>query len=327
MKTLEEYTEIFGNLRREYKRSKWPSELFHRAPHKPLLLLAVIDLFAQGVVKSNLIELSIDLCEIFTLYWARIRPPDQRGNIALPFFHLERDGFWHFIPQSGKEALVSSASQIRSVNQIRDSLLGVKLDDELYNFFCVSESREKLREALINKNFAPELQVRLLEQGLINIKAYEYSKELLEEARREKPKKVKEEAASYQQSVRDQAFRRAVVTAYRHRCAFCGIRMLTPDGHTVVDAAHIIPWSESRNDRPTNGMALCKLCHWSFDKGMLGVSQEYIVLTSPKLNSENNIPSHLPTLSGRLIIGPEEKVLWPDLESVRWHHKKVFRRL
>lgn len=29
--------------------------------------------------------------------------------------------------------------------------------------------------------------------------------------------------------------------------------------HTVVDAAHIIPWSRSGNDDIGNGMALCKL--------------------------------------------------------------------
>ncbi|MCB8986015.1 MAG: HNH endonuclease [Ardenticatenaceae bacterium] len=26
-------------------------------------------------------------------------------------------------------------------------------------------------------------------------------------------------------------------------------------------AAHIIPWSESHNDDPRNGLALCHLCH------------------------------------------------------------------
>jgi len=51
------------------------------------------------------------------------------------------------------------------------------------------------------------------------------------------------------------------VSLYNHRCALCGIRMLTPDGHTVVEAAHIIPWRQSRDDKPTNGMALCRLCH------------------------------------------------------------------
>lgn len=66
---------------------------------------------------------------------------------------------------------------------------------------------------------------------------------------------------SFKEKARDQGFRKAVVKAYDHRCAFCGIRIRTPDGHTVVDGAHIIPWSVSKNDAPQNGLSLCKLCH------------------------------------------------------------------
>ena len=61
--------------------------------------------------------------------------------------------------------------------------------------------------------------------------------------------------------VRDQGFRRAGVTAYCHRCALCAIRVRTLDNHTAVTAAHIRPWSETQDDRPANGMALCRMCH------------------------------------------------------------------
>jgi predicted restriction endonuclease len=37
-------------------------------PHKPLLLLAVLDRFAEGSFKSNLIEFDDDLNELFALY-------------------------------------------------------------------------------------------------------------------------------------------------------------------------------------------------------------------------------------------------------------------
>jgi hypothetical protein len=42
------------------------------------------------------------------LYWPRAMPLDQRSNLALPFFHLQRDGFWHLIPRPGKEAIVEA---------------------------------------------------------------------------------------------------------------------------------------------------------------------------------------------------------------------------
>jgi hypothetical protein len=94
--------------------------------------------------------------------------------------------------------------------------------------------------------------------------------------------------------IRDQGFRKAIVAIYDHRCALCGIRMLTPDGHTVVEAAHIKPWSESYDDRPANGLSLCRLCHWPFDEGLMSVGVKYEVLGSSGrgyLNDEGAIGS------------------------------------
>jgi putative restriction endonuclease len=160
--------------------------------------------------------------------------------------------------------------------------------------------------------------------GDINLQAFTYSQHLIEQAR----KQVKEtpgEDHNYQPEVRDQGFRRAVVSIYDHRCAFCGVRMLTSDGHTAVDAAHIIPWSISHDDNPHNGIALCGLCHWTFDQGLLGVSAKYILQLSAELRITRNVPGHLLTLEGRSIIGPVEQMLWPRLESLEWHNRNIFQ--
>jgi putative restriction endonuclease len=99
-----------------------------------------------------------------------------------------------------------------------------------------------------------------------------------------------------------------VVRIYDHRCAFCGVRMLTSDGRIAVDAAHIIPWRISHDD-PPNGFALCGLCHWTFDQGLLGVSAKYMVLLLVELRITQNVPGHLLTLESRSIIGPVEQAL------------------
>ncbi len=73
------------------------------------------------------------------------------------------------------------------------------------------------------------------------------------------------------------------------------MRILTPEGHTAVDAAHIIPWAISHNDDIRNRMALCKLCHWAFDEGMLGVAGDYTVLASRQIGTSPNVPGFLPS--------------------------------
>ena len=107
-----------------------------------------------------------------------------------------------------------------------------------------------------------------------------------------------------------------------HRCAFCGIRMFTGDGHTVVEAAHIIPWAISYNDDPRNGLALCRLCHWAFDEGLMGVTGRYTVLTSRQLSQFPNLPGHLAPLTGRGIFLPAEDALAPDRDALAWHRRK-----
>ena len=119
-----------------------------------------------------------------------------------------------------------------------------------------------------------------------NQEAYEYSQRLLQAAEAAMPFGQPDKP----QQVRDQGFRKAIMTLYSHRCALCGIRMITPEGHTIVEAAHIRPWADSRDDRPANGLALCKLCHWSFDWGFMGVGKDYEVLVSPLARSEQNNP-------------------------------------
>jgi putative restriction endonuclease len=128
-------------------------------------------------------------------------------------------------------------------------------------------------------------------------------------------------ADAYKPAARDQGFRRIVVTTYDHRCALCGVRIVTPEGHTVVDAAHIVPWSKSRNDDIRNGMALCKLCHWAFDEGMMGVSDDFNVITSRQIAVNPNVPGFLLTLSGRGIIGPPDRDLWPARQYLAEHRR------
>ncbi|MCB0022584.1 MAG: HNH endonuclease [Caldilinea sp.] len=132
----------------------------------------------------------------------------------------------------------------------------------------------------------------------------------------------KEDADAPYTPARYQGFRRAVVSAYDHRCAFCGIRMFTSDGHTVVEAAHIIPWAVAHNDDPRNGLALCRLCHWAFDEGLLGVSAAYTLLAAAQLSLAPNLPGHLAPLQGRAIFLPVEEPLHPDLAALAWHRRK-----
>ncbi len=302
----------------------WTEATKRRAPHKPILLLAVLDLIHRGVITTPFIAVTgdlVELNELFNLYWRRIVPVGQTSSIAFPFSRLDREPFWKLVPQSGKTITPAIINNTSSISYLRKYALGAQLDDELFLIMQSGEGREALREALFDSCFSPEAQVLLREQSVINRDAFDYSR-LLEEKSHQPLVKEILEADNYQPAARDQGFRRIVVKTYDHRCALCGIRIVTPDGHTVVEAAHIIPWSESQNDDIRNGMALCRTCHWGFDEGMLGVSDSYTVITSRSIGTDLNFPGLLTLLSGRGMILPANKFHQPALENLAGHRRR-----
>ncbi len=85
-------------------------------------------------------------------------------------------------------------------------------------------------------------------------------------------------------------FSLAVRNAWRHTCAFCGLKLpgRTGEFDSGVDAAHILPWSKYDLDKVHNGICLCKIHHWAFDQAVLTlrcVGDEYFVESSPRMES------------------------------------------
>jgi putative restriction endonuclease len=134
---FEQYSRSFCSLNLQKNSKQWPAETGHCAPYKPILLLAVIDLIAEGEITDNLIKITPELGELFASYWSLIRPvmpPERRmGDLALPFYHLRSDGFWHLVPRPGKEVIVKAGVAMRSISKLQENTLGARLDDDLFH--------------------------------------------------------------------------------------------------------------------------------------------------------------------------------------------------
>jgi len=313
---------LFASLKRA-PGSIWNEATLRKAPHKPILLLAVIDLISRGVFDSPVLSVTDDLVEaneLFNGYWRRVAPLGHTSSIAFPFSRLNNAPFWELISAGGKTVEVGQLN-ITNVTQLRQHAVAGQLDNELFQYMQSADSRDALRGTLLAAHFSAEAQVALSEQIAINDEAYTYSQSLYKKAHEPLVKEVIE-AQQYQPVVRDQGFRRVVVAAYDHRCTLCGLRIITPEGHTAVDAAHIVPWSKSQNDDVRNGMALCKLCHWAFDRGMVGVTRDYKVITARQIGVDPNVPGVLQTMAGRGVLPPTERGLWPAQEFLGWHRKE-----
>ena len=132
---LANYLHQFAHLRTD-RTGGWTDATRSQAPHKPFLLLSVLDLFAQNRLPVNWIEITPELGELFAAYWAKIMPPERRGNLALPFFHLRSSGFWHLVPQPGQEAVLKAIHQVDTINQLSRLIIGARLDEDLSTIYC-----------------------------------------------------------------------------------------------------------------------------------------------------------------------------------------------
>ena len=111
----------------------WTDATKRKAPHKPLLLLAVLDLVHRGAITTPFIAVSgdlVELNELFNLYWRRIIPLGQT-SIAFPFSRLDREPFWELVPQTCTTITPAIINNTSSVTYLRKYALGAKLDERL----------------------------------------------------------------------------------------------------------------------------------------------------------------------------------------------------
>ena len=92
--SLAQYRKRFSRLRTYKDRKKWSAITAFQAPHKPFLLLSIMDLIVQGSITENFIEPGFELVETFNGYWNSIMPLGSKTSMAYPFPRLKTDGFW-----------------------------------------------------------------------------------------------------------------------------------------------------------------------------------------------------------------------------------------
>lgn len=290
------------------------------APHKPVLLISVIELIEQGKLRLNQVPLSPELISTFLKYWRSLVRTDHRSDISLPFVHLTGDKFWHLAFYPDSETATATGLGRKGVTAVRRIVQYAWLDPELFALLQDPGQRVILLRVLIDSWFSG--------------RSHEIEQlSLIDEFESVKTQLLREGGATYNVDdledeenivVRNGAFRKIVVSLYDQRCAFCGLRIISADGQDIVDGAHIKPFSEFRDDRFVNGLALCKNHHWAFDHGWFGVDDDYrIVIPQERFMEEPAVESReMVAFRGEVIGLPGEREFRPSLEGLRWHRER-----
>jgi putative restriction endonuclease len=118
--------------------------------------------------------------------------------------------------------------------------------------------------------------------------------------------------------VRDPAFRRVVTQVYDFRCAATGVRIVLPTGESMVEAAHIHPFSEAGDDDPRNGLALTPNMHWAMDRNLIAPGPDYRWHVSATLDERVPDYSMLLAIAGKSLFLPRETRHAPKREALEW---------
>lgn len=124
--------------------------------------------------------------------------------------------------------------------------------------------------------------------------------------------------------VGQQVFKRLLLKAYEHQCAFCGLTF-----GAALEGCHIVPWSEcSRPQRlsPQNGLLLCANHHSMFDAKLITVSRSFkIVYYDVRMNDTpySRIDKRISVkLHGQRILLPKNRQHWPSIDCLASRHER-----
>lgn len=271
------------------------------APHKPLLLLVVLDLIEDGKLHDGILRREGDLAFRFSAYWTIVAERRRsRPDVRLPFYHIKTDGFWMPLDAEGK------------VTTLRENAVLGKIDASFLLCTGEPEFRVLSRRTLIAKYFEPRERIELY--GLMGIEAPP-DDIITADAERFKP--TPESGRK-----RDAEFSLRVLPAYDYTCALTHYRMVALDGKTALDAAHIHQFTKGGPNHPTNGIALSKTAHWLFDRGFWSITDDYLVIVKADRFDETGESAHLlkPRANTRILL-PRNKNCWPGREFLSWHRR------
>lgn len=288
------------------------------SPHKPCMLLAMLGLAEAGDLKENRIRFDPALLERYMKFFAVVRRDSDHANPHYPYFHLKSEGFWHLQPLAGRDAVLEPMTTARSIAAVTNNIAWVSLDAELHALVLDKPSRIALREELLVAWFGSKRQI------LEPILAEELDSDRYETLLRDSASgEYRLSNESPPEPARSAAFRRIVSENYDYRCAASGWRIILPEGRVMVEAAHLIPFAETHDDDPRNGIALAPTFHWALDAHVIAPGPDYAWHVSSALDERVADNQPLLALRGTSLMLPKEKALWPKEEALEWRLRRL----
>ena len=320
--TIAKYLNYFKKLNRGYTKN------LGRAPHKPILLLSVLQLVKNGSIDSNKIFITADLILAFKRNWKQLVATEHSPNFSLPFYHLQSEPFWYLIPKSGKRIVLTKSKSIKSFKSLKENIAYAEIDKELYLLFQNPISQTLLEQYILDQYFNSTKseysdQEKTYEENFIENSILNESTEAYQNQIKSLRERLEEDQFEEEIFVRGGLFKKAIPNIYNFTCCISGLKIESTKNIQMVDACHIHPFSLSNDDTVPNGIALSPTLHRAFDRGLITINSDYLVRISPTVEDDNSEIS-ITQFEGSQILLPEKEKWYPSQESLNWHNKEIY---
>lgn len=149
MASLETYISQFRSLHTNVTKGR-------RAPHKAILLIAIIEMMEDGKILTSQIFYDEVLEEAFNATWEKYikNVKEFTPFVGTPFWHMNFEPFWNLIPRNAyadDKELFKNHTPGSYNKTIKEYVKYAEIDEDLFILLKEDEIRNKLKKILIDK--------------------------------------------------------------------------------------------------------------------------------------------------------------------------------
>jgi putative restriction endonuclease len=265
----------------------------------------------------------------FRNQWKRFVTTAHSPKSELPFFHMRTEGkpnyYWKLVWKPGFEVPLTTSHSVKSPRALQESLECAEIDKDLFALMLDPVSNELIRKSLIEHYFphaknAGNVQYNIFDQvheEIVAEKSTEYVVRMKQLEQQLPANEFQEEVI-----VRSAVFRRDVLRVYNDTCAVSGLHVSSGNGAQLLDACHIVPFAESRDDHISNGICLSPNLHRAFDRHLIYFDDDFRFQIVPHVIEKADSPHSLKQLEGKQMELPKDSRFWPAPEKLRSHRER-----
>lgn len=281
-----------------------------KAPHKPLLLLALLSRIESGKTVHNRF-LYDDLKSVFDALWHRFGWNSPTKS-AYPFWYLASEGFWTL---QGKDGPLSIAGWKVPGDVILDREVRYgEFSDEAWLVLQDPATRRRAMDFLVETYFPPSRREELREELGMTWPRQEVD-----------PAGGRRVLTAGRDPYEQKKFRDTVLLAYGRRCAVCDFGPRQERAPSAIAAAHIWPVEHGGPFDVDNGLALCPVHHWAVDSGTMGFMADGIILVSARVTDGEMLRTYVQAHAGSRLRMPLSKYPKPNPKYLRLHRDHLFQ--